>query len=387
MIETPEFHWIDNPQELEVLCQKWSALPAVALDTEFVRTDTFYPKPGLLQLNDGEETYLIDPLAIGKHQALSDLLTNPNVVKVMHSCSEDLEVFQGCCHVLPQPVFDTQIAAAFAGYGIGVGYANLLREMFNVDLPKDATRSDWLQRPLAEVQKHYAALDVEHLLQIYTTLCEKLTSQNKLAWVLDDCQSVLNNTTSPQAVNVDYYQKIKLAWQLNPRSLAVLKELCIWRERQARKRNIPRNRVLKDQTLFSLARTRPPHFAKLTTIDGMTARVIKKDGPTLLELVKKAQENEAEFPQRLPKPLPPIAGAITKALRDFVVQKAEELLLPPEVLIKKTDLQHLAREILSNQPLTLSDRLQTGWRFEVIGQSLLDYACTLNIDNVAEQGG
>ncbi|GAA6166556.1 ribonuclease D [Sessilibacter corallicola] len=374
MIDNPHYTWVECPDSLTVLCRHWSTCPALAIDTEFVRTDTFFPEPGLIQINDGTKTYLIDPQSIGAHQALAELLCNEQVVKVMHACSEDLEIFQGCFKVLPRPVFDTQIAAAFAGFGFSLGYASLVRELMDIELPKDATRSNWLLRPLADVQKRYAALDVEHLLVVYQKLVDRLTERKMLDWVLEDCKDMLDQNQPIGTVDPEYYKKIKLAWKLNPRSLAVLKALCIWREQQARERNVPRNRILKDQIIYDMARFRPPHFAKLTTISGLNAKVLKKDGKALLDVIRDAQDNEVDFPQRLPKPLPPQAGDMTKTLRSCVHELAEQLNLPPEILVKKQELQRLVRSILYSNTLELSDRLKHGWRANVIAEPLVTYA-------------
>ncbi len=373
-IDNPSFTWVDCPDRLTTLCEQWSRCPALALDTEFVRTDTFFPEPGLIQLNDGSQTYLIDPMAIGKHPALAELLCNEQVVKVMHACSEDLEIFQGCFNVLPRPVFDTQIAAAFAGLGFSLGYAGLVRALMTIELPKDATRSNWLLRPLADVQKRYAALDVEHLLDIYQQLVETLHQRDMLTWVLEDCATMLDQNQPIQNIDPEIYKKVKLAWKLNTKSLAVLKALCIWREQQARTRNVPRNRILKDQIIYDLARVRPPHFAKLTTITGLNSHVLKRDGNALIEVIRQAQDNEHDWPQKLPKPLPPLAGDMTKSLRACVYELAEQLGLPPEVLIKKQELQDMVRAALYQQTLILSARLTHGWRSHMVAKPLVQYA-------------
>ncbi|WP_317931557.1 ribonuclease D [Halioxenophilus sp. WMMB6] len=373
--EDLRYHWLEAPAELTELCQKWSRQGAVALDTEFVRTDTFFPKPGLIQLADGEEHYLIDPLHLADHEAFRALLLNPGVTKVLHACSEDLEVFRVCFGVLPAPLFDTQLAAAFCGYGFSVGYANLVKAMFNVELPKDATRSDWLARPLGEVQKRYAALDVAHLLLVYGKLLTQLKSSERLPWVLEDCQNMLDQATDTQLVDEDYYLKLKLAWKLNRPSLAVLKAVCRWREEEARRSNVPRNRIAKDAVLQAIAEIKPPHLAKLSTVDGIHGRFLREYGAHIVALVHDTlAADQSSWPPRIAKPLPPTVGDMNKALKERVNQVAEGLDLPAEVLVRKADMQVLLRSLYEGREPELSARLGSGWRRSVIGDELLDSA-------------
>jgi len=350
-------------------------LGAIALDTEFVRTDTFYPKPGLIQVSTGREVYLVDPIVLAGHAGFSALLANRQVTKVLHSCSEDLEVLRACFGVLPEPVFDTQLAAAFCGFGFSIGYANLVKTTLNLELPKDATRSDWLVRPLGEVQKRYAALDVAHLLVVYGNLLAELKAQQRLAWVLADCQTLLDQASDTTEVDPDYYLKVKHAWRLNRSSLQVLRALCQWREIQARARNVPRNRVLKDAVLFDIAQVKPPHLAKLSTIDGVTGRFIRDAGTELLQVIKTAvSEPQDQWPQSMAKPLPKASADLGKKLKAIVAQQAEKIALPTEVLVRKADLQTLLQTTFDNRAPALSERLARGWRNEVIGQQLLSAA-------------
>ena len=165
-----DIHWIRDNDSLGQHCAEWQNLPFVALDTEFMRVDTFYPIAGLIQIGDGERAYLIDPLTIDNWQPLSALLENPAVVKVLHACSEDLEVLLRLTGSLPAPLFDTQLAAAYLNLGFSMGYSRLVKEVLDLDLPKGETRSDWLQRPLSETQISYAAEDALHLAEVYVSL-------------------------------------------------------------------------------------------------------------------------------------------------------------------------------------------------------------------------
>ena len=173
-------------------CAAWQQLPFVALDTEFMRVDTFYPIAGLLQVGDGERAYLIDPLLIRDWQPFAALLENPALLKVLHACSEDLEVLLRLTGSLPAPLFDTQLAAAYLNLGFSMGYSRLVQAVLGIELPKGETRSDWLQRPLSETQVSYAAEDAVHLAEVYRQLAPQLSAE-KTAAVLEDGAELISN--------------------------------------------------------------------------------------------------------------------------------------------------------------------------------------------------
>ncbi|MEM8996616.1 MAG: ribonuclease D, partial [Acidobacteriota bacterium] len=154
------YEWIDSAGALEAACRRWREAEAIALDTEFVRERTFFPKLGLIQVNDGVRNSLVDPLAIGDLGPFAAVLADPSVLKILHSCSEDLEVFDVHADTVPEPLFDTQVAATLLYPSNPPGYARLIQELFELEVPKGETRSNWLRRPLRDAQKHYAALDV-----------------------------------------------------------------------------------------------------------------------------------------------------------------------------------------------------------------------------------
>jgi len=362
--------WIRDDQALAAHCAAWQALPFIALDTEFVRVDTFYPKVGLLQVSDGHTAYLIDPLGISAWAPLAELLAAPGVVKVLHACSEDLEVLARLTGQLPTPLFDTQLAAAYLGLGFSMGSSRLVQEVLGIELPKGETRSDWLQRPLSELQVSYAAEDALHLAEVYQALRPRL-SDERFAWVLDDGHELVaqwGREVDPR----ELYRDARLGWKLTPVQLAVLRELYAWREEQARLRDVPRNRVVKEQTLWPLARFQPNNLSALAKIDEMHPRTIRQDGETLLELIHQAAHTpEAELPAPLPEPLPMEASGVLKQLRAVGQAEAERLGIAPELVLRKKVLEALLRSGFPNGPYTLPDSLR-GWRRERLGQALLD---------------
>ncbi|NTY57428.1 ribonuclease D, partial [Pseudomonas sp. UMC631] len=189
-----DIRWIRDDASLAQQCRDWKQRPYLALDTEFMRVDTFYPEAGLVQVGDGERAWLIDPLLIRDWSPFAEVLEASSVVKVFHACGEDLEVFQRLTGSLPQPLFDTQLAAAYLGMAHSMGYSKLVLEILGLDLPKDETRSDWLQRPLTDMQVRYAAEDVQHLAEVYVKLAPRLP-EHKLAWLLADGADLVANQT------------------------------------------------------------------------------------------------------------------------------------------------------------------------------------------------
>ncbi|MEP2603560.1 MAG: ribonuclease D, partial [Paraglaciecola sp.] len=177
-----QYTFITDTQALNDFCLQASKEQAIAVDTEFVRTRTLYPKLGLIQIYDGKQLVLVDPLSIDDFSSLQSLLTNPKVVKVLHSCSEDLEAFWHALKVVPAPIFDSQFAASIVGMGPALGYAKLVEMMLGVVVDKGESRTDWIARPLSEQQCAYAANDVLYLFQLYPELKSKVEQQQKLPW-------------------------------------------------------------------------------------------------------------------------------------------------------------------------------------------------------------
>ncbi|MBK8186049.1 MAG: ribonuclease D [Cellvibrio sp.] len=363
--------WINSAEDLADFCKKWQQQAAIAIDTEFMRSDTFYPKVGLLQIGDGKGCYLIDPLLIKDVQPLRELLLNPNIVKVLHSCSEDLEVFQTWLNLIPNPIFDTQIAAAFAGFGYSLSYANLVRLLLNTEIPKDETRSDWLQRPLSLAQLKYAALDVAHMLIVYGKLLVQLKASERLSWVKSDCADlVIKASTLP-----DYsaaYKDVGLAWKLRPQELFILRDLAIWREEQSRERNIPRNRLIKETAMWEIARKKIVSLSELEKVEDLPSRTLRNDAEFLLSLVRSGLDSSIDqWPQRLEPPLSPEHGPVIKAMKEAVREIAEQHQLPAEILIRKKDYEFIVRSKMHSGEYQLPERLK-GWRFNLIGEKLLE---------------
>lgn len=365
------FHveWVRDNKTLADYCLQWQQLPFITLDTEFLRETTFYPIAGLIQLSDGEIPYLIDPLSITDWSPLADLLKNKQVVKVLHACSEDLELLFQVTGAIVEPVFDTQLAAAFLGMGITLGYSPLISLLLNKEISKEEKRSDWLQRPLNYEQEQYAAADVMYLITLYHTLLDKLSSQKQI-WLYEDTKELAES----YALTPDFetlYQDSRQGWRLSRQQLAVLKALYAWREEQARMQNIARGRLLKDNSLFMMAKYLPSTLTALAKTPEVHPRVLRKEGDVILEVIQKAINMPADsWPERLNKPLSINSGRFAKELKKQVYQQAEELSICPELLWRKKIIEKILKIVGTDYSYQLPDSLR-GWRKEILSDSLV----------------
>ena len=375
----PEPVLVCSDQHLAEIAERWRASTMLAMDTEFVRTDTFYAKLGLIQISDGTGCWLLDPLAINQWQPLVDLMIDPAITKVFHATSEDLEILNQHLGCVPEPLFDTQVAAAFCGYGFSLGYSALVKKLLGIELAKHETRSDWTQRPLSEAQLGYAAEDVHYLAQLYPILVQRLAESERSEWLAEDMVELVNTTKQPTS-SEHYYLRAKSAWHLSPPRLAVLQQLCLWRETEARQQNKPRNRVVADKILLEIALHLPTNTTQLGQLHDMHPRIVRVYGEKLLRLVSDAQHlDESAFPQPLPQPLPREAGEQLKQLKRVAHSVADQLGIAPEVIARKKELEAILRGVYESGTPILPESLARGWRLKVIGRRLLAAAENMHV--------
>lgn len=337
--------WVADSRQLQALCERWMTLPWLAMDTEFMRTDTFYPVPALIQVNDGERNYLLDPLAIGDVTPMAQVMLSPQVQKVLHACSEDLEVFQILLKCLPVNLLDTQIAAAFCGYGYSVGYANLVNAVLQIQLPKDETRSNWLQRPLTDAQQRYAALDVEYLHRLTVNLKRQLQDLQREPWVEEECGQLVANFLEGQKLS-NASQRFRGAWRLNQRQLAALMELAAWRDQTAQTQNIVRNHVVRDKSLFAIAEMLPDHISQLRKVPELPEKIIRRYGERMIERLDAVRAiPEQELPARLPRPPSSAQQSHINTMREALAELAVELKVAPEYLARRRDFEFIMRAL------------------------------------------
>lgn len=333
---------IESDSALQDLLQEASRHNAVAIDTEFMRRNTFFPQVALLQMCFDDKAWLIDPLAITEIGSLVDFMVNPDIVKVLHSASEDLEVFQQWLGVLPTPLFDTQRAAALLGRGFGMGYRALVEDICGVELDKGETRSDWLKRPLTESQCAYAGQDVTHLLTLWHTLSGECEQAGKTQWVFSDGEDAANTLASNAG---QYYKKIKSAWKLDKRQLASLIAISDWREHTARHKDKPRSWIIDDKACFELAETAPQTWEALKACTDVPSSSARRYGEELIALLAgQSAVVESALPERLPGPLNSEQRNLLKKVKAEARRLAGTLSVSPEAVLPSKDYDLLIRE-------------------------------------------
>lgn len=356
--------YINHANQLPKLCEEIQQEPWIALDTEFLREKTYYPKFCLLQIAAPGWVACVDPLSIDDLTPLFDAIYNPGIVKVLHSCRQDLEIFYQITGRIPEPIFDTQIAAPLLGLQENPGYAMLVSTFLNVNLSKAHTRTDWTQRPLSQDQIQYAADDVIYLCKIYTMMCEQLEKLGRLDWLESDFAS-LNNPELYQLSPENAWLKIRGKNKLTGRQLSVLQILSEWREQTAQTENKPRNWLFPDDMLLELAKLQPVTLSELSKIRNINERSVNRYGKVLCELTDSAR-------QRPPKPLKEKENAIKKTqqheavldvLSAVVRIRAEENSLNPIILATRKELEQLLFDE-ADCPLL------HGWRYNMAGKEL-----------------
>ena len=357
--------YVDTPQALQALCTQLRGSEWLAVDTEFIREKTYYPRLCLIQVCNGEVAACVDPLRLEDLGPLLEILYDGSILKVLHAARQDLEIFLHDYHRLPMPVFDTQPAAALLGHGDQIGYANLVKLLLNLDLPKDQSRTDWSQRPLDAEQLRYALDDVVYLGQLYLHMRGHLFDRERLQWLAADFAPLADPQTyypDPQSM----WRRTKGKQLLRGRQLAVLQRLAAWRELQARERDLPRKWVLKDEVMIELSRRMPRDAAGLSKIRGLEPGQIRREGPTLIGLIGEAADLPREqWPKDKERPTPLSAQqeAMVDLLSAALQLIADQHQLSPAAIATRKELEKLVR----GEPDCI---LLEGWRHLLAGDAL-----------------
>ncbi|PFG46005.1 ribonuclease D [Vibrio sp. ES.051] len=358
-------------KELEDVCAQARDADVVMLDTEFVRIRTFYPQLGLIQLFDGKHLSLIDPTELTDMTPFVDLLKDTSVLKVLHACGEDLEVFQNAFGCTPFPMVDTQLMAAFLGHGLSTGFATLVDEYLGVELDKSESRTDWMARPLTQKQLDYAAADVHYLLPLYEKLLDNVTEAGW--WDAVQQESDLLVSKRIREINEENaYLDIKGAWQLKPSELAVLKPLATWRYREAIKRDLALNFIFKEGDLLTVARLGLTSFKTMEAED-IDVRAINRHGARIAAIVKQARQTPVdEYPPKIER-LMDCTGykQVFKNMKDIVKMASQKSGLATEFLASKKQINQLISWAWKKErdPEIVPD-LMKGWRLELLGEQM-----------------
>ncbi|MSS75849.1 MAG: ribonuclease D [Methyloglobulus sp.] len=358
--------YINTPEQLATLCADIKKAPWLALDTEFLREKTYYSKFCLLQIATPEWVACVDPIALPELDTLFDAIYNPAIVKVFHSCHQDLEIFYQMTGKVPGSIFDTQVAAPLLGYQDNIGYAMLVSSLLNINLNKAHTRADWSKRPLSKEEIQYAADDVIYLCQIYQIMLKKLAQLGRADWLKHDFKE-LENPNNYQVVPEQAWLKIRGKNKLTGKQLSIVQTLAEWREVTAQAENRPKTWLLRDELLFDMAKLQPETVADLENIRSINERTVHRYGKKLCELITKAKNTEPQSQQDKDKATKKNQQheAILDILTALVRIRAEENSLNPTILATRKDLEMLLLNDEEDCPLL------HGWRYSMAGKELV----------------
>jgi ribonuclease D len=359
---------IEDSAALAAFCRRQAAADFVAVDTEFMRDKTYWPQLCLVQVAGPEEAAALDPLAPGMDLApLLELMQTPRVLKVFHAARQDIEIFYHMTGKVPGPLFDTQVAAMVCGYGDAVSYETLAGKLANARIDKSSRFTDWSQRPLTERQLHYALADVVPLRLVYEKLAARLAKSGRAQWLEEEMAAL----TDPATYRLDPGE----AWRRfkpktnNRRLLALVRELAAWREAAAQQRNLPRNRLLRDESILEIAAHAPKTAAELARSRGLGKGFAEgRFGGEILALVARVlamPESEYPMPPRRHEP-PAGIGPLVDLLRVLLKLRCEEHGVAQKLVADTEDLELIAADDAA--PV----RALSGWRAEIFGNDALD---------------
>ncbi len=353
----PEYSFVDHPDNIH---QNITGHDQLGVDTEFMREKTYFAQLCLLQISTRDAIYCVDPLVENSQEEFwKQLLAGSWVV---HSARQDIEVVYQTAGAMPREIFDTQIAAGLLGMPAQVGYAGLVKELFDVDMAKSHTRADWTKRPLAEAVLDYAAEDVEYLLPAADVLSEGLDKKGRLDWARQDSELLLDpalyDISGAQAVD-----RLKGARNFRGAKRAAAVRLATWREEEAIQRNRPRQWIIRDNVLLDIAYKLPSSQRQLAEIEGISPKLVSRVGTQLLDAVGASQDEENGYEP--PRPPDEVQKALLKEMQAQVAECAKDLNLAAETVASKRELSSV---IISGNRET---RVFTGWRRELIGERLL----------------
>ncbi|WP_223476868.1 ribonuclease D [Oricola indica] len=359
---------IETTEELAATCARLADHPYITVDTEFIRETTFWPVLCLVQVASADEAVLIDPLAKGIDLApLFALMADRNVLKVFHAARQDIEIFFNLAGAVPEPIFDTQVAAMVCGFGDAIAYDQLVKRISGAHIDKSSRFTDWRQRPLSERQLSYALADVTHLRDVYEHLSEQLKTENREHWVAEE----MGVLTAPETYDLqpeDAWQRLKLRVR-KPVELQILKNVAAWRETEARNRNQPRRRVLKDDAVYEIAQQQPQSPEALARLRSLNKGIERSSlAAPLIEAVMDALAMDKQDLPPIPRPpaSPEGTSAAVDLLRVVLKLTAEEQGVAQKIIATTDDLEKIAIHGEDADVGALK-----GWRREVFGDKAL----------------
>jgi ribonuclease D len=358
---------VSTTDDLAKACAEIAQHPFVTVDTEFLRETTFWPELCLLQMACPGDAYIVDVLAIGlRLDPFFELMSNPKVVKVFHAARQDIEIIFNLGGLIPNPIFDTQVAAMVCGYGDSISYDQLVYRITSERVDKSSRFTDWKRRPLSQKQLECALADVTHLRDVYQSIKANLEEQGRSDWVAEE-MDILTSRETYDLPPEQAWQRLKLRVR-KPRELALMKLIAAWRENMARQHNVPRGRIIKDEAIYEICAHPPQSIADLSELRGLARGFDKgRYGSEMLALVKTAlampKSQLPELPQ--PRQAPEGTGAATEMLKVLLKLIVEKHGVAAKIIATVDDLERIAADDTADVPAL------KGWRRQLFGKAAL----------------
>ena len=373
--------YIDNQETLEAFVERARASSVLAIDTEFLREKTYYARLCLLQLATDDEVAIIDPFAVNDLHVLVPLLADRGIVKLFHAGGQDLEILYREVGMLPEPIFDTQVAAALLGHTQQIGYGALVHSVCGVNLKKVDSYTDWSRRPLSDSQLEYAADDVVYLPGIYREMCAMLDARGRREWLAPDFAE-LSDPARYEADPRQRFRRLKRVSSLSRRQLSAAREVAAWREEEAARRDVPRKWVITDEQIVEACKREARSIDELFMVRGMREKLPTRDARTVAALLRKGlDEPQDRWPvlDRASKSEPNVDAQLD--LMEAVVRlRARENGIAMQTLASRDDLARLARGYTEEVDVL------RGWRRAMVGEELLDLLAGRLALSLGEEG-
>ena len=361
------FQFIQQQKDLENILQLMNCTSIYGLDTEFIKVDTLWPKLGVFQINVAEQVFLLDGTSLDLSAFWEKLFKAQQ--NIFHACSEDIDLIY---HYAQQKtlnnVFDTQVGLSFLGHGLQVSYQNALKQILDIDIDKDQTRSDWLARPLSPEQLSYAANDVLYLMDLSKTIQHQLAQKNVLDFALEDCRHLTYEIGQETPLELLYLDMGN--YRHSRRQLMQLQQLAVWREKMVKALNYPRSFILKSSTMIDLVEKNPRNHFQLCNIKDIRQNIVRDYGKTILDLLNCLPE-QAEWPLRLVRPIRNSSKEMSENVDQVIQAVMQEFDIPKEVLIRKKWMHALYQHVVFHNDEQDLPNYLLGWRYELLTQSLI----------------
>ena len=358
---------ITKTSDLAALCARLARHPYVAVDTEFMRETTFWPKLCLIQLAGPDDAGCVDPLAPGLDLApFFALMADARIIKVFHAARQDVEIVYVLGRIIPHPLFDTQVAAMVCGFGESISYVNLVKQLTNADIDKTSRFTDWARRPLSQKQLEYALGDVTHLCDVYLKLKAELEATGRAHW-LEQEMAVLEDPASYETKPEDSWRRLK-AKVKGRKGLAVLIELAAWRERAAQAQDVPRSRILRDEQLYDIANHMPTEIEQLAEMRTLSSGFARSGrAREIVDCVTAGLKRDLKTlpAQEQGVVVPPDKAALVELLRVLLKAAAARNRVAPRLIADTEDIERIATERACDVPAL------KGWRRELFGADAL----------------